>query len=98
MFKKFFRWLNEGHRRFWFFLILVLAVFLLIRKNNIITWIASGFEIASQQREIEHMRKRIDELDKGIEEWNNDPLAAEKYAREKLNFCGEDEDVYLVEE
>ena len=95
---KFFHWLSDGHRRFWFILILVFVVYLFMRKNNIVTWIASGFEISAQNREIESMQKRIAELDEGIREMENDPVAAEKYAREKLHFCGDGEDVYLVEE
>ena len=95
---KFSRWPSDGHKRFWVILILVFVVFLFIRKNNVLTWIASGFEIASQNKEIESMQERIAELDEGIQEMENDPVAAEKYAREKLNFCADGEDVYLVEE
>lgn len=96
--KNWFSWWRDGHKRFWFFLLLVFALFLIIRKNNIFTWIAGGIEERVQKREIKELEEKIAELDEGISQMNTGTDAAEQYAREKLHFHADGEDVYLVEE
>ena len=96
--KKLFSWWKKKKKKFWVILLLVFCFLLLVRKNNVITWVGAVFEVHAQKREINALQERISELDKGIREMENDPDAAERYAREKLHFCADGEDVYLVEE
>ncbi len=96
--KNWFSWWHDGRKRFWFFLFLAFAIFLVIRKNNIFTWIAGGIEENFQKREIKELEEKIAELDEGISQMNSGTDSAEQYAREKLHFHADGEDVYLVEE
>ena len=96
--KKLFSWWHDGHKRFWFFLLLAFVVFLLIRKNNLFTWIAGAFEESAQKREIQSLEEQIADLDEGISRMQSGPDAAEQYAREKLRFQADGEDVYIVNE
>lgn len=96
--KNFFSWWNNGHKRFWFFLILIFFVFLFVRKNNLLTWVAGAFEERAQKREIRSLEERISALDEGISRMQSGPDAAEEYAREQLHFHADGEDVYLVRE
>lgn len=96
--KKWFSWWRDGRKRFWVLLIFFFVLFLVIRKNNIVTWVAGWIEEGSQNREIKALEKEISELDEGISQMNEGTDAAEKYAREKLHFHADGEDVYIVEE
>ena len=102
-----FSWWRDGHKRFWVLLITAFVIFLLIRKNNVFTWAAGWMEEQSQKREIEEqsqkreikeLEERIADLDEGISQMQEGTDAAERYAREKLHFHADGEDVYLVEE
>ena len=96
--KNWFSWWKDGHKRFWVLLILALVIFLLIRKNNVITWVGGMFEERSQNSEIQDLEEKIKALDEGISEMQSGTDAAEQYAREKWHFHADGEDVYLVEE
>lgn len=96
--KKWFSWWNDGHKRFWVILILAFVVFLLIRKNNVITWVGGMIEERSQKSEIQALEEQIAGLDEGISEMQTETDAAEQYAREKLHFHATGEDVFLVDE
>lgn len=89
---------RKGRNLFWLVLAVVFLFFLFSRKNNVVTWVRAAFEIAAQKREIRQLEKSISTLNQGIEEMNTSADAAEKYAREELGFCAEDEDVYIVSE
>lgn len=93
-----FSWWRDGHKRFWVLLITAFVIFLLIRKNNVFTWAAGWMEEQSQKREIKELEERIADLDEGISQMQEGTDAAERYAREKLHFHADGEDVYLVEE
>ena len=96
--KNWFSWWNDGHKRFWVILILALVVFLLIRKNNVITWVGGLIEERSQKSEIQSLEEKIADLDEGISEMQTGTDAAEQYAREKLHFHADGEEVYVVDE
>ncbi len=96
--KNWFSWWHDGHKRFWFLLILAFVIFLIIRKNNVFTWAAGWMEEQSQKREIKELEERIADLDEGISQMQEGTDAAERYAREKLHFHADGEDVYLVNE
>lgn len=95
---KWFSWWRDGHKRFWFLLILAFVLFLVIRKNNIFTWAAGWMEEQSQKREIKGLEEKIADLDEGISQMQEGTEAAERYAREQLHFHADGEDVYLVDE
>ena len=96
--KNVFAWWHDGHKRFWFLLILAFAIFLIIRKNNVFTWAAGWIEEQTQKREIKELEEKIADLDEGISQMQTGTDAAERYAREKLHFHADGEDVYLVNE
>lgn len=76
----------------------VFFLFMFIKKDNIITWIRTGFDIAEQKRHIEYLEKRNAELEDKIEALSEDKDSLEKFARETYLFTEEGEDVYIISE
>lgn len=76
----------------------ILLLFLIIKKDGIITWIRTGFNIAEQKRHIENLERRNAELDEKINALREDKDTLEKYARETYLFAEPGEDVYIMEE
>ena len=72
-------------------------IFLLVKKDGIITWAQAGFTLQRQQRQIELLRQENAELDKKIEMMKGNRDTLERYARERFFFAEPGDDVYIVE-
>ena len=73
-------------------------VFLMIKKDNIFTWIGSGATVRAQQEQIRELTFINDSLDARIRDLESDRDSLERYAREQLMLCEPGDDVYLVTE
>lgn len=72
------------------------ALFLLVKKDNLIRWIEAGVTLARQEKQIESYKRGIDQLDDKIRMMSNDRDTLEKYARETFFFSEPGEDVYII--
>lgn len=80
------------------FVIIATAIFLvvlLVKKDSVLRWIQTGFELRRQRKEIEHYEKQIRDLDSRIEGLSTNRDTLEAYAREQFLFSEPGDDVYL---
>ena len=76
----------------------VMVLFLFLKKDNIITWIKTGFDIAAQKRRIEFLQEQNRALEDKIKMLNENRDSLERFARETYFFAEPGEDVYILEE
>jgi len=91
---------KKEERGFVRFLINATAIFLvvlLVKRDNVIRWVQTAFELRRQKREIEYYQEEIKRLDSEIEGLSNNRDSLETYAREQFNFAEPGDDVYLLE-
>ena len=89
---------KKEQRGFLRFVIIATAVFvvvLLVKKDSVIRWVQTGFELRRQKKEIEYYQKEISRLDSQIDGLSNNRDTLEAYAREQFNFAEPGDDVYL---
>ena len=72
-------------------------VFLLLKKDSIITWVQAGFTLQRQHRQIELLQEENAELDNKIQMMKGNRDTLERYARERFFFAEPGDDVYIVE-
>ena len=72
-------------------------VFLLVKKDSIITWVQAGFTLQRQHRQIELLQEENAELDNKIQMMKGNRDTLERYARERFFFAEPGDDVYIVE-
>ena len=80
------------------FVIIATAIFLvvlLVKKDSVLRWVQTGFELRRQRKEIEYYQKQIRDLDSRIEGLSTNRDTLEAYAREHLLFAEPGDDVYL---
>ena len=80
------------------FVIIATAIFLvvlLVKKDSVLRWIQTGFELRRQREEIEYYEKQIRDLDSRIEGLSTNRDTLEAYAREQFLFSEPGDDVYL---
>lgn len=80
------------------FVIIATAIFLvvlLVKKDSVLRWIQTGFELRRQRKEIEYYEKQIRDLDSRIEGLSTNRDTLEAYAREQFLFSEPGDDVYL---
>jgi len=75
----------------------VFFVFMLVKKDSIITWVQAGFTLKRQHEQIEQYRKENADLDKKIRMMKDNRDTLERYAREQFYFAEPGDDVYIVE-
>ena len=73
------------------------VLFLILKKDSIITWVQTRANLRSQEKQIEWYKKDNDRLDKKIKTLTQDRDTLEQYAREQFYFSQEGDDVYVVE-
>ena len=91
---------RKEQRSFLRFAIIATALFLLlvcVKKDSLIPWIETGFNIRRQNARIEWYRGEIDKLDSQIEKLSTQRDSLETFAREKFHFSEPGDDVYLEE-
>ena len=90
------------HRKFAWFVIVVLVVFVFSwmfgRGNTIFHWIEAKREIKRQEAQIEEYKTQIKEMDGSIDQRVTDIDTLEKFAREQYKFAAPGEDVYIIAE
>lgn len=80
------------------FVIIATAIFLLallVKKDSVLRWVQTGFELRRQRKEIEYYEKQIRDLDSRIESLSTNRDTLEAYAREQFLFSEPGDDVYL---
>ena len=73
------------------------AVFLFVKKDNVMRWIQAGFTLRKQERQIELYRSKNAELDRRINMMTTDRDTLETFAREEFHFSESGDDVYIIE-
>lgn len=85
-------------KNFFRFVIIATAIFLvvlLVKKDSVLRWVQTGFELRRQRKEIEYYQKQIRDLDSRIEGLSTNRDTLEAYAREQFLFSEPGDDVYL---
>lgn len=80
------------------FVIIATAIFLvvlLVKKDSVLRWVQTGFELRRQRKEIEYYEKQIRDLDSRIESLSTNRDTLEAYAREQFLFSEPGDEVYL---
>lgn len=75
----------------------VCALFLFVKKDNVIRWVQAGFTIRKQERQIELYNSQNAALDRRIDMMSTDKDTLETFAREEFNFAEPGDDVYIIE-
>ena len=73
----------------------IFVVFMLVKKDSVITWINAGFTLRAQERQIEQLEQRNASLDAQIEDLTHNRDSLERYARETYYFAAPGDDVYI---
>ena len=73
------------------------AVFLLLKKDSVVTWVQAGFTLGRQRRQIEQYERENEELDRRIKTMRENRDSLERYAREQFYFAEPGDDVYIIE-
>jgi len=74
------------------------VVFLFLKKDNVVTWIQTGFTLRKQQKQIEWYQNDIRRLDEHMEALTRHKDSLERFAREEFYFAEPGEDIYIIEE
>ena len=88
---------QRGFIRFLIISTVIFVIVLLVKKDSIVRWVQTGFELRRQKREIEYYQKEIKRLDGEIEALSTNRDSLETYAREQFDFAEPGEDVYIIE-
>lgn len=91
-------WQQHGFFRFAIVAVGLFMLFLVLKKDNIITWVNAGLTLNRQNRQIENYRQEIDDLDGKIKTITSNKDSLETYAREEFLFAEPGETVYIIEE
>ena len=73
------------------------AIFLFVKKDNVIRWIQAGFTIRKQERQIELLKQQNSELEGKIRIMSSNRDSLETYAREQFQFVRNGDDLFLTE-
>lgn len=74
------------------------VAFLFLKSDNIIRWIQAGFTLKNQERQIEMLRQKNEELDRKIELMSTDKDSLEIFSREEFFFAAPGDDVYITDD
>ena len=92
---------NREERSFIRYVLISTAVFLLficvIKRDNLFRWIEAGFNVRSQEKQMEFYEADIARLKDEVRSLTTDKDTLEKFAREKFLFSEPGEDVYVIE-
>ncbi|MBR5076162.1 MAG: septum formation initiator family protein [Bacteroidales bacterium] len=73
------------------------AVFLFLKKDNVVNWVQAGFTLRRQRNQIEQLERENEELDRRIKTMRENRDTLERYAREEFFFAEPGDDVYIFE-
>lgn len=74
----------------------IIVLFLFLKKDNIITWVSSGFTLRRQHRQIEQLNKSNADLDRQLNTLRESKDSLETFARENFLFAAPGDDVYVI--
>lgn len=72
-------------------------LFLFLKRDNLVRWIQSGFEIRAQQAQIERLEQENRSLEDSIRILTTDKDSLEKFSRERYHFTEKGDEVFIVE-
>jgi cell division protein FtsB len=72
-------------------------LFLFLKRDNLVRWVQSGFEIRAQRRQIEQLEQENRRLEDSIRFLTQDRDSLEKFARERYHFTEKGDEVFIVE-
>ena len=72
-------------------------VFLLLKKDSIVSWVQAGVTLRRQERQIEQYQRENEELDRRIRMMKENRDTLEQFAREQFYFAEPGDDVYIIE-
>lgn len=72
-------------------------LFLFLKRDNLIRWIQSGFEIRAQRTQIEALEQENRSLEDSIRFLTTDKDSLEKFARERYHFTQSGDEVFITE-
>ncbi len=72
-------------------------LFLLLKKDSIVTWVQAGFTLRRQERQIEQLQQENEDMDRRIRMMQDNRDTLERYAREHFYFSQPGDDVYIIE-
>ncbi|HIR83305.1 MAG TPA: septum formation initiator family protein [Candidatus Cryptobacteroides pullicola] len=76
----------------------VFVLFMLVKRDSVITWLRAGFTLRQQKHEIERLVEQNTEMLQTIRMYAYDRDSLEKFARETYGFAEPGDDVYMLEE
>jgi cell division protein FtsB len=91
---------KDIRRSFWRYAAILTALallFLFLKRDNIVRWIQSGFEIRAQRSQIEQLEQYNSKLRDSIATLGSDRDSLEKFAREQYQFAEKGDEVFIVE-
>lgn len=88
---------NRGFIRYAIVLLVFLFAILLLKKDNLLTWIRAAFTTAQQKAEIEQLTKENEALDRKVMDLSQNRDSLETFARENYNFTQKGDDVFIIE-
>jgi len=89
--------IKRSFRRYAAVLTIFAAIFLFVKRDNIVRWIQSGVVLARQERQIKAYEEDNARLDREIRMMSTDKDTLEKFARETFGFAAPGDDVYVEE-
>ena len=72
-------------------------LFMLLKKDSLVSWVQAGVTLRRQRRQIELYRHENEELDRRIRTMTGNRDTLERYAREHFFFSEPGDDVYIIE-
>lgn len=72
-------------------------LFMLVKKDSLVSWVQAGVTLRRQQRQIELYRQENEEMDRRIRTMTGNRDTLERYAREHFYFAEPGDDVYIIE-
>ena len=75
----------------------IFLLFMLLKKDSIVSWVQAGVTLRRQRRQIELYQRENEELDRRIRMMTGNRDTLERYAREQFFFAEPGDDVYIIE-
>ena len=71
------------------------VVFMLVKKDNVLTWINAGFTLRAQEKQIRTLEMKNEGLDRQFGDLMDNRDSLERFARETYYFAAPGDDVYI---
>lgn len=71
-------------------------IFLVIKRDNLITWAKAAVTVQQQNREIRMNEQQLGQMRQRIDDLTHNPDSLERFARERFNFKRKGDDLYII--